>query len=290
MKGIILAGGTGSRLHPMTLAVSKQLMPVYDKPLIYYPLTTLMSGGVRDILIITTPHDSEVFKAQLGDGSQWGISLTYAEQARPEGLAQALLIAAEFTAGEPTVLILGDNLFHGHGTGEMIQRALEKRDGASIFAAHVQDASRYGVVEFDASGMAVSLEEKPTSPRSNWAVTGLYVYDSEAAGIASMLKPSRRGELEITDLNQVYLDLGKLSVERLPSDYVWLDTGTPDSLVDAAVYVRTVEQRQGLKIACPEELAWREGWIASDQMLVLADRLRNSSYGQYLLKILSDPV
>lgn len=282
MKGIILAGGTGSRLHPMTLAVSKQLMPVYDKPLIYYSLTTLMLAGIRDILLITTPHDAPAFRRQLGDGSQWGIALTYAEQPRPEGLAQAYVIGADFVGDQPSALILGDNLFHGHGTADMIQRAFARPGGATVFAAHVQDAQRYGVVEFDEAGRALSLEEKPERPRSSWAVTGLYIYDAQAAGLARGLVPSARGELEITDLNRAYLQRGQLSVERLPSDYVWLDTGTPDSLVDAAQYVRTVEQRQGLKIACPEEIALNRGWIDREQLGRLASACGSSSYGRYL--------
>lgn len=286
MKGMILAGGTGSRLHPMTLAVSKQLMPVYDKPLIYYPLATLMLAGIRDILLITTPHDAPAFRTQLGDGSQWGIALTYAEQPRPEGLAQAYIIGADFVGDQASALILGDNLFHGHGTADMIRHALARPQGATVFAAHVQDAQRYGVVEFDGAGQAFSLEEKPLRPRSSWAVTGLYIYDARAVEMAAALTPSARGELEITDLNRAYLERGQLSVERLPPDYVWLDTGTPDSLVDAAQYVRTVEQRQGLKIACPEEIAFNQGWIDGQQLQRLALRHSRSAYGAYLERIL----
>ena len=287
MKGLVLAGGTGSRLHPMTLAVSKQLMPVFDKPMIYYPLCTLMSAGIRDILLITTPADADSFQRILGDGAQWGVSITSAAQPRPEGLAQAYIIGADFVAGQTSALILGDNLFHGHGTDQMVQAAFARGQGGSVFAAHVQDAHRYGVVEFDAQGQALSLEEKPAHPRSNWAVTGLYIYDAQASELAAQLRPSARGELEITDLNRAYLERGQLTVERLPADYVWLDTGTPDSLIDAALFVRTVEQRQGVKIACPEDIAWKKGWIDQAQLERLIDAHGASSYGQYLRRLLA---
>jgi len=286
MKGIILAGGAGTRLHPMTQVVSKQLMPVYDKPMIYYPLGTLMLAGVREILIITTPHDRPAFERLLGDGGQWGLSLSYAEQPRPEGLAQAYVIGADFVAGGPSALILGDNIFYGRGAGEVFGRAMG-REGATIFAYHVVDPQRYGVVAFDSAGRAVDLEEKPSAPRSNWAVTGLYIYDAQAPDLAADLRPSARGELEITDLNRAYLERGRLSVERLGRGFAWLDTGTPDSLIEAGQFVRTLEQRQGFKIGCPEEIAWRKGFIDADALQRLAADMGNA-YGDYLRRVLAE--
>ena len=286
MKGIILAGGTGTRLHPMTRVVSKQLMPVYDKPMIYYPLGALMLAGVREILIITTPHDRPAFQALLGDGARWGLNLSYAEQPRPEGLAQAYVIGADFVAGGPSALILGDNIFYGRGLGQMFGRALARPDGATVFAYHVTDPQRYGVVSFGPDGRAVDLEEKPAAPRSNWAVTGLYIYDSQAPDLAAGLKPSARGELEITDLNRAYLERGQRSVERLGRGFAWLDTGTPDSLLEAAQFVRTLEQRQGFKIGCPEEIAWRRGFIDSPALERLAAGMTNA-YGDYLRRVMA---
>ncbi|MBR1219676.1 glucose-1-phosphate thymidylyltransferase RfbA [Bradyrhizobium sp. U87765 SZCCT0131] len=281
-KGIVLAGGSGTRLHPATLSISKQLLPVYDKPMIYYPLTTLMLGGLRDILIISTPEDTPRFQRLLGDGHQWGINLSYAVQPSPDGLAQAFLIAEDFLAGSPSAMVLGDNIFFGHSFDQLLARADERTHGATIFAYHVQDPQRYGVAEFDSDGKVVSIEEKPERPRSSYAVTGLYFYDDTAVARAKALKPSPRGELEITDLNRLYLDDGQLRLEVMRRGYAWLDTGTHDSLLEAGQFIATLEKRQGFKVACPEEIAWRKSWINDEQLLALAKPLGKSGYGRYL--------
>ena len=285
MKGIILAGGSGTRLHPMTLTASKQLLPVYDKPMIYYPLSTLMLTGIRDILIISTPHDLPRFRALLGTGERWGVKFTYAEQPSPDGLAQAYLIGEEFVGGETSALVLGDNLFYGHGLPELLGRAVTRERGASVFAYHVNDPERYGVVSFGADGRATTIEEKPANPTSNWAVTGLYFYDGRASELARTLKPSPRSELEITDLNRIYLEEGTLSVESMGRGFAWLDTGTPDSLLEAAEFVRTLEHRQGFKISCPEEIAFNLGFIDADQLMTLGRELGKSQYGLYLQRL-----
>lgn len=289
-KGIILAGGSGTRLHPATLAISKQLLPVFDKPMIYYPLSTLMLGGIRDILIISTPQDTPRFQQLLGDGARWGLNLSYAVQESPDGLAQAFIIGEDFIGNSPSALVLGDNLFYGHDFNQLLERADARTECASVFAYHVQDPERYGVVEFNDDGKAISLEEKPATPRSNYAVTGLYFYDENVAQMARTLKPSPRGELEITDLNRMYMDIGKLNVEIMGRGYAWLDTGTHESLLDAGQFIATIEQRQGLKVACPEEIAYRKGWINAAQLEELAAPLRKNGYGQYLVRVLNEKV
>ncbi len=285
-KGIILAGGSGTRLHPATLAISKQLLPVYDKPMIYYPLSTLMLAGIRDILIISTPQDTPRFEQLLGDGSQWGLNLQYAVQPSPDGLAQAFLIGEQFLNGAPSALVLGDNIFYGHDFQKLLAGANAQTTGSTVFAYHVQDPERYGVAEFDAQGKVLSLEEKPAVPKSNYAVTGLYFYDSQVVDLAKSLKPSPRGELEITDLNKLYLQQGQLNVQLMGRGYAWLDTGTHDSLLEAGQFIATLEQRQGLKVACPEEIAFRAGWIDAAQLEKLAQPLLKNGYGKYLMQCL----
>ena len=289
-KGIILAGGSGTRLYPVTQVVSKQLLPIYDKPMVYYPLSTLMLAGIQDILIISTPHDTPQFQELLGDGKRWGLSLSYAVQPSPDGLAQAFLIGKNFLAGNDSALILGDNIFYGHDLSLSLQRAHEKSAGATVFAYPVHDAERYGVAEFDAGGKVISLEEKPAQPKSRYAVTGIYFYDSQVCDLAATLKPSARGELEITDLNRLYLQQGSLTCEVMGRGMAWLDTGTHESLLEASQYIATIERRQGLKVACPEEIAYRRGWISADDVEALAKPMLKNGYGQYLMQLLTERV
>ena len=289
-KGIILAGGSGTRLHPATLAISKQLLPIYDKPMVYYPLSTLMLAGIRDILVISTPQDTPRFEQLLGDGSQWGLNLQYAVQPSPDGLAQAFLIGEQFLAGAPSALVLGDNIFYGHDFQLLVREASARQAGATVFAYHVQDPERYGVAEFDAQGRVLSLEEKPVQPKSNYAVTGLYFYDGQAVDLAKSLKPSARGELEITDLNRLYLEQEQLNVQLMGRGYAWLDTGTHDSLLEASQFIATLEQRQGLKVSCPEEIAYRNRWIDAAQLEKLAQPLLKNGYGRYLMQCLKGGV